>query len=120
MIVSGNKNAVYCVTDPVLPIFYAIKDLSKINGVVESGVMSDLQTGELKYKFKIPKEALDAKPWKKGVVYIFDKKQFHPEKDDSGKLSGEWTSEVPVRPIAKLEVGPEDFRFINEVEGIIP
>ena len=35
---SGNKNAVYGITDPVLPIFYAIQDRKKLQGVVESGV----------------------------------------------------------------------------------
>lgn len=115
--VSGNKNAVYGVVDPVLPIFYAIQDRKKLQGVIESGVETDQETGELKYKFRISKEALDTKPWKRGVIYIFDKGQFHLEQDDSGEPSGEWTSESPVKPIAKLEVGPEDFRFLDRVEG---
>ena len=115
--VSGNKNAVYCVVDPVLPIFYAIQDKNKIQGIIESGVIQNPKTGELEYKFKMPKRILDAKPWTNGVVYIFNKNEFNPEHNDSGEPSGEWTSEIPVKPIAKLEVVPNDFRFLEEIEA---
>lgn len=114
---SGNKNAVYGVIDPVLPIFYAIQDRKKINGIIESGSNENLETGKKEYKFRIPRNMLETNPWTKGMVYIFDKSQFHQEQDDSGGLSGEWTSETPVKPLAKLEVGPEDFRFLDKVEG---
>ena len=113
---SGNKNAVYGVTDPVFPIFYAIQDRIKLQGSIESGVEIDEDTGELKYTFKIPTSAKESHPWKNGVVYIFDKSQFHPEQDDGGEPSGEWTSDIPVKPIAKLEVKPEDFRYMSSVE----
>lgn len=115
--VSGNKKAVYGVTDPVLPIFYAIQDRDKLQGSIRSGVTTDLDTGESEYRFSMPKDNLDIKPWTRGVVYVFDKNQFHEEEDDAGELSGEWTSEIPVKPLAKLEVGPEDFRFLDKVEG---
>lgn len=113
---SGNKNAVYGVTDPVLPIFYAIQDRKKLQGTIESGVEINDDTGESKYKFKIPISVKETQPWVSGVIYIFDKSQFHPEQDDSGEPSGEWTSDVPVKPIAKLEVKPEDFRYMSSVE----
>ena len=115
--VSGNKKAIYGVIDPVLPIFYAIQDREKFQGSIKSGVSEDAETGKLEYEFEIPKKVLEANPWTKGVVYLFDKNQFHEEKDDIGELSGEWTSESPIKPLAKLEVGPEDFSFLNKVEG---
>ena len=114
---SGNKKAVYGVVDPVLPMFYAIQDRKKIQGIIESGIDTNQETGESEYKFRMPKEVLDAKPWTRGVIYIFDKNQFHPEQDDNGEMSGEWTSDSLVKPIAKLEVGPEDFRFMDKIEG---
>ena len=114
---SGNKKAVYGVVDPVLPIFYAIQDRDKLQGVIESGIEIDEETGESEYKFRIPKEMVAIKPWTRGFIYIFDKSQFKPEQDDSGKPSGEWTSEQPVNSIARLEVGPEDFRYLDRVEG---
>lgn len=113
---SGNKNAVYGVTDPVLPIFYAIQDRKRLQGVIESGIEVDDETGKSVYKFRIPKSAQETKPWTNGVIYIFDKNQFHSEQDDDGESSGEWTSDIPVRPIAKLEVKPEDFRYMDNIE----
>lgn len=114
---AGNKNAVYAVTDPVLPIFYAIKDKQKINGVVQSGFENNLETGENEYEFVVPKEALENEPWTNGVIYIFDRSQFHQEANDEGELGSEWTSEDKVKPLAKLEVAPDDFRFLSEVKG---
>ena len=115
--ISGNKKAIYGVTDPVLPIFYAIQDKKKLQGIIKSGASENAETGELEYEFKISKDALESKPWTRGVIYLFDKNQFSPERDDNGELSGEWVSEIPVRPVAKLEVGPEDFRFLDNVVG---
>jgi len=116
--VSGNKKAVYGVIDPILPIFYAIQDRNKIQGVIQSGVEEDIETGKLEYKFRIPKSALDMKPWTRGVVYILDRGQFSLEKYDIDQTSGEWTSEASVKPLAKLEVGPEDFPFLDNIEGL--
>lgn len=114
---SGNKKAVYAVTDPVLPIFYAIKNKEKINGVVQSGFDNNLETGEKEYEFVVPKDALEAGPWTNGVIYIFDRGQFHQEANDEGEFGSEWTSEEKVKPLAKLEVSPDDFRFLDEVKG---
>lgn len=114
---SGNKNAVYAVSDPVLPIFYAIKNKEKINGKVQSGFDNNLETGEKEYEFVVPKEALEKGPWTSGVIYIFDRSQFQQEANDEGELGSEWTAEAKVKPLAKLEVGLEDFRFLGEVKG---
>ena len=116
--ISGNKKAVYAVTDPVFPIFYAIQDRNKIHGLIESGVDHNPATGELRYEFKMPQSVLASEPWTRGIIYIFDRSQFNPEKNDVGEPSGEWTSEKAVNPIAKLEVGPEDFRFLDKVKGV--
>lgn len=118
--ISGNKNAVFGVTDPVLPIFYAIQDRQKLHGVIESGTEENPETGTLEYKFKIPKSAQEIQSWTRGIIYIFDKSEFSPEKKDDGELSGEWTSDVPVKPIARLEVGPEDFRYMDKIEYFYP
>ena len=74
---SGNKKAVYCVSDPVLPIFYAIKDRDKFqNVIVSSGVLNNLETGDEEYHFRIPKSLLEIKPWTRGFVYILDKNKY--------------------------------------------
>lgn len=111
---SGNKKAVYAVTDPVLSIFYAIKDRSKINGNVISGRTDN--SGEVTYQFSMPKASLAQNPFKEGVVYILKRSDFIPESDD-GEPSNEWTSSESITPWAKLKVGPEDFQYLNEVQS---
>lgn len=113
----GNKRAVYAVADSVLPIFYAIQDRSKINGAIISGAETDAETGEVKYEFRMPKAVIDAEPWTQGAVYILDRSQFTQGADDQGNLIDEWASETSVEPLAKLEVNPEDFRFLDSVEA---
>lgn len=115
--VSGNKKAVYGVTDTVFPIFHAILDRKGPVGIVDSEITNNPETGEREYKFSMSKDILDAKPFTNGMIYILDKNQFSPEHNDSGELSGEWTSENSVKPIAKIEVGPEDFRYLDKIEG---
>lgn len=115
--ISGNKKAVYGVTDTVFPIFHAIQDKEKLQGTIDEEVGDNPETGQPDYKFRIPKEMLEIKPWTRGMIYILDRGQFSPEHNDSGELSGEWTSETPVKPLAKIEVGPEDFRFLDKIEG---
>src|SRR3989344_8015276 len=79
---SGNKMAVYVVTDYVLPIFFAIQDKDKLQGSIKSGISEDVETRELEYSFEISKKALESKPWTRGMIYILDKNKFSPEKDD--------------------------------------
>lgn len=114
----GNKEAVYAVTDPVLPIFYAIQDRTKLGkSVIESGFIEDDETNQKDYIFKIHKDKnmTETNPWKTGVVYIVERSTFSQGTNDQGSALGEWASETPVKPIAKLEVSPEDFRFLNKV-----
>ncbi len=112
---SGNKNAVYAVEDPVMAMFFAIQNRENINGSIVSGTRDNPETGEQEYYFKVPKEARDHF-WTEGVVYILDKANFYPEKDDGADHSGEWTSQNPVKPIVKLKVSLKDFRYLDRVE----
>lgn len=114
----GNKIGVYAVPDSTLSIFYAIKNREKISGLIVSGVESDSDTKEKKYEFKMSKKVLDTKPWTNGMVYILDKHNFQQGVDDSGELIDEWVSEMPIKPLAKLEVQPEDFRFLNKIKSL--
>lgn len=112
----GNKKAVYAVADPVLPIFHAIQDRSKLRGLIISNAEIDQETGEAKYEFRMPQAVIEVKPWAEGAVYILDRNQFTQGTDDQENPIDEWASEIPVKPIAKLEVGPEDFRFLESIE----
>ncbi len=112
---SGNKNAIYAVTDPVLPIFYAIHDRNKTEGVVTTSRYNN--DGNIAYEFTLPKGSLEKHPFKSGVIYILDKNDF-TEGFDDGKPTNEWVSENPVKPVGKLKVDPEDFDHFTKVKEL--
>lgn len=117
---SGNQSGVYAVTDPVLPLFYAIKDRMRFRGLADSGFASEAQVAgepKLHYRFAVPKEMLVAAPWSSGMVYLLPRSSF-VEQVENGAPTGEWVSTAPVRPTATLPVGPEDFPFLSQIEAI--
>ncbi len=112
---SGNQTAVYAVSDPVLPLFYAIKDRKRLRGMVQSGHNTD-ENGVKTYHFQIDGTQSEKDPWKNGVVYVLPKESFAQSVDDEGHLTGEWASHMPVSPVARLRVTPEDFPYLKEVQ----
>lgn len=114
---SGNQKAVYAVSDPVLPLFYAIKDRKRLHGMVHSGYSTD-EHGVKKYSFQIDGTHSEKDPWKNGVVHILPKESFAQTMDDEGELTDEWVSYEPVTPAARLQVMPEDFPYLNEVKVV--
>jgi hypothetical protein len=57
------------------------------------------------YSFAISNDPDDADSWTDGTVYLLPRATFR-------RLRGEeWLSEVPVRPVARLRVTPDDFPF---------
>jgi hypothetical protein len=110
----GNLNGVYATRDSVLPIFYAIRDRKKMKGRTESGYSE--QEGRKTYNFAVNSQSvLDSHPWSDGVVYILPKKAFEQGTNNEGYPIDEFISRVPVTPIAKLRVTPEDFDYLNQV-----
>ncbi|MSU60568.1 MAG: hypothetical protein EXS52_01480 [Candidatus Staskawiczbacteria bacterium] len=117
----GNMIGVYATEDDVLPMFYAIQDTEKFQGVAISGysqtTREDGTTGK-KYEFKVNSYVAKLKPWSEGVIYILPKDSFEQGTDDEGKLIDEWMSKTAVRPVAKLTLKPEEFPYINNIETI--
>lgn len=116
----GNMNGVYAVEDEILPIFYAIKDRERFVGPAISGVTrTQDKTGIHKhYSFEVPSSTLKEAPWSNGTIYILPRDSFERGVDDNGNDSDEWMSSEPVVPLAKLEVGPQDFPYLNEIKPI--
>lgn len=119
---SGNRTGVYGTRDEVLPMFYAIKDGKKFRGNVVSGYTGIHDENDnlirKEYEFKVESETLAASPWSEGMVYILPKSSFEQGTDDNGNSTDEWMSELPVRPIAKLKVKPDEFPYFNEIKTI--
>lgn len=114
---SGNQTAVYAVDDPILPLFYAIKDRKRLRGMVRSGYSID-DKGNKIYRFQIDGTRSEENPWKNGVVLVLPKSSFEQTKDDNGKSTSEWVSYEPVVPVARLRVTPEDFPYLNDVKVV--
>jgi len=116
----GNMKGVYAVEDPLLPIFYSIKDKNRFKGLAVSGfeVAHDESGSRKKYHFEVSRGTLEENPWSEGVVYVLPKETFEQGTDDEGRPIDEWMSKIPVQPIAKLKVAPDDFRYLDKIQPI--
>ncbi len=122
----GAQTAVYAAGDGLWAMFFAIVDRSRyrlttsnacIRLVDETG-----QVSEPRYVFSISRPALIQQPWRKGMVYILPGDTFTNQ--PSLRIGPyevripQLASPVPVRPLARLEVTPEDFPFLMDIRGI--
>ena len=122
----GAQTAVYAAGDALWAMFFAILDRSHyamttsnacIQLVDESG-----QVSEPRYVFSISQPSLRHQPWRTGMVYLLPRDtfvnqpslRFGPYEVRVPQLA----SLVPVKPIARLEVAPEDFPFLRDIRGI--
>jgi hypothetical protein len=122
----GAQTAVYATGDSLWAMFYAILD-RKLCPMATSNACIRLvdEAGRVshpRYVFSISWYALRQKPWRKGTIYLLPgdtfvnqpSLRFGPYEVRIPQLA----SLVPVKPLAKLEVTPEDFPFLNEIRGI--
>lgn len=120
----GQQDAVYAASDGIWPIVFAILDRQVYRGMFYnecSRVLLDQQLSDPFYMFAIEAAALRQQPWINGMVYLLPRDTFVPR--DPSTEAGltvycqEWASHVPVQPLAKVAVEPQDFPFLHEVWG---
>jgi len=117
----GNRSAVYAASDGLWPMYFAILDRDRYDiGLVNACIrITGMQ--ESYYYFSITASVLQQQPWRTGVVYLLPGDSF--EMQPAITLDGreiriaQAASSVPVRPVAKLSVGPEDFPFLDAIRG---
>ncbi len=109
----GNLEAVYATKDSVLPIFYAIKDKNLFRGVAESGVNETENNKE--YHFAVEEKILKTSPWSGGQVYILPEEDFEQGTDDSGQPIDEYVSRKEIKPVVRIDIGPEDFPYLDKI-----
>lgn len=120
----GNQQAVYAASDGLWAMYFAIVDRGKL---VRSLVNSCFQivghgpeTGR-RYYFSINADALPHDPWRTGYVYILPRSGFERERSSQPKReSTQWRSFSAVTPIAKLQIEPSDFPFLDQIRGHDP
>jgi hypothetical protein len=119
----GSQKAVYSAADGIWAMFFAVIDRDKYPLVVSNAciqfVDGDAPVGDPYYMFSISQGFLNKKPWRTGVVYLLPSETFV---EQSAIQFGEYkvrikqqASLVAVEPIAKLEVGPTDFPFLDQI-----
>lgn len=122
----SNLQAIYATTDGIWVIYFAILNRQKYGGLglFNSCLQIQISAGELSdplYFFSISHSVLVQKPWCEGAVYILPRRSF--EREASQRVRGmeivfpHWISASPVRPLRKLQVGPDDFPFLSQIHG---
>src|SRR5262249_21320606 len=123
----GNRCAIYAASDGIWALYFAILDRdnhvrSLVNAcfrVIHAGQRSDPY-----YYFSINGDALPHTPWRKGFIYLLPGDSFEqqPRQTHQGAEieTAHWASPVPVKPLARLPVEPEDFPFLSQIEGHDP
>jgi hypothetical protein len=120
----GNQKAVYAASDGLWAMFFAIIDRSRMDSITNACIRLEVPIGNMQdplYVFSISQSALPQKPWRSGTVYLLPRETFitqPPKKFGPAKVHiAQLASFVPVQPLAKLSVSPEDFPFLADIRG---
>jgi hypothetical protein len=120
----GNQNAVYAAADGIWAMFYAILDrdnfsLTMANACIQ--IVTGETTSQSLYHFSITRSALAQNPWRNGTVYLLPRGTFVEQPTipfDSVQVKiPQLASPVAVSPLARLQVTPSDFPFLENVRG---
>lgn len=121
----GDQKAVFATSDPVWAMFYAIVDRDRFDLTLNNGCISVLEPGGRRgtphYYFSISRDALPERPWRNGYVYLLPADTFVEQ--PGGPYGGvtarvpQLASPVPVAPLARLRVSPDDFPFLEQIRG---
>jgi hypothetical protein len=123
----GNQNAVYAASDGLWPMYFAILDraghpMSTINSAVRLGLDGGRQSDPY-YFFSITQAALEQRPYQAGTIYFLPRDTFRqqPPYVVGGQRAhiAQWASLEAVRPLARIEVTPEDFPLLDQMRGHI-
>ena len=120
----GNQKAVYAASDGLWAMFFAIVDRARVMSITNACIRLEEDTGAVHgplYQFSVSQSALASQPWRTGTVYLLPRKTFTtqpPMALGSSKVHiAQLASLVPVQPVAKLTVTPEDFPFLLQIRG---
>ena len=120
----GNQKAVYAASDGLWAMFFAIVDRARVMSITNACIRLEEDTGAVHgplYQFSVSQSALASQPWRTGTVYLLPRKTFTTQPSmalGSSKVHiAQLASLVPVQPVAKLTVTPEDFPFLLQIRG---
>jgi hypothetical protein len=121
----GNRKQIYCSPDANWAMWFAILDKSKFritrNGCV--GIGRDAKRLKF-YHFELERDLKDQFPFTSGTLYFawaedFPTRHLIRALKFFGGDYEEWGSAEPVTPLAKIQVEPQDFRYLDQVQYCI-
>jgi hypothetical protein len=105
--------AVFATKDPIWSAFYAVLCKKSLLGSIRNGSMTANRKQQYHF-YSLTEPTLKKNPWTNGTVYLLPEQKFSPI--SKGPLQfDEWICRETVVPIAKIEVEPSDFYFLNKV-----
>jgi hypothetical protein len=120
----GDRTAVYAASDGLWPMYFAILDrpnrhMTLINTALRFETAEGL--GAPHYFFSITRNALVERPYREGTIYFLRRSTFElmpaQQYGDVNVHVPQWASLVPVTPMAKIAVAPEDFPLLDGIRG---
>lgn len=121
----GDRQAIYAASDGIWTLYFAILDRDRYPmSLINSATRLELGSGQQSepfYFFSISQAALTQRPFRRGTIYLLPRVSF--EAQPAQRYRGadirplQWASPVPVKPLAQLAVGPEDFPFLDQLRG---
>ncbi|SFL40519.1 hypothetical protein SAMN04487943_101387 [Gracilibacillus orientalis] len=110
---ANNKpvKAVFAASDTIWSFYFAIINKSGYQGSLKNLCFSIPTKKEVKrfYYFSVNQD-FQGEYWRNGTMYILPKDSFI-----QGGSKEEWICPEKVKPLAKINVTPEDFPFLNQV-----
>jgi len=122
----GRRQVAFASPDAMWAMWFAILDKHRMGGLTRNGCLRveilGRWTNKL-YFFALPEHVLaDGGPFSAGTIYLLPAKTFR-ERDKAWNLAAarvsieQWGSREPVTPLARLHVRPDDFPYLNKVQG---
>lgn len=120
----GAQKGIYAAADGIWAMFFAIVDRARFDMSVANACIYQVENGQLgepRYVFSVSQAVLPKQPWRTGSVYILPRDTFTPEPDfHLGPVTirtAQLVSLEPVVPLARLEVSPQDFPFLDQIRA---
>lgn len=120
----GKQKAVYAASDGLWAMFFAVVDRERVTSITNACVSLDDQIGNVHgpyYVFSVSQTTLPDQPWRTGTVYLLPRSTFITQPTMAfGPYQvhfAQLASLVPVQPLAKLTVAPQDFPFLAQIRG---
>lgn len=118
----GDRCAVYASSDGIWAMYFAIVNRdNSVTSLINACFQVVERTGksESYYFFSINEDAFAHTPWREGTIYLLPGDSFtqQPRQHYQGNEIeiAQWASPIPVKPLAKLRVTPEDFPFLPQI-----